>query len=94
MQEEIMHELEKTKIYLGIMTEKVTESVQIGNNLAMKSLKDEAKKRDLIEYYYKLLYIHITPTYSHTQTQMDNRESKKNEEEVEVENRANNPKNA
>lgn len=64
--------------------EKFIQSLQIGYNLAMRSSKEKAKK-NLSKYYYKILNIPITPNYSSTQTQMDNRSSKESEEEGEEE---------
>lgn len=89
-----MCEFEKTKHNLGVVSKHVIESVQIGYNLAMKSFMEEAKNRDFREYYYKILDIRITPTYSPTQTHMDDGETKENEDEGEVRDRANNPRDA
>lgn len=72
-----MHGLEKIKLDLGVMAQQFAESVQIGFNLAMDYFKEQAKKMDLDDYYFKTLYIPITPIYnSPTQTNVGNEEAK------------------
>lgn len=55
---------------LSAVTEKVIETVQIGYNIAMESFKEEAKKKKLGKYYYKILNIPVTPIGSLTHTKM------------------------
>lgn len=66
---------------LDTMAEKLIQSVEIGYYLAMDSFKNEAKKRDFSEYYYKILDTLVTPPYSPAQTQKEgeNEESREGE---------------
>lgn len=70
---------------LCVLVEQLIESIHIGYNVAMNCFKKEAKKSDLGEYYYRILSISVTPTYSPTQTQKDNIQSEKSEEDGEEE---------
>lgn len=66
--EKAMHEFEKLKHGFSVMIEQVIETILIDYNMAMEPFKKQNTKRDLSKYYYKILNIPITPTWSPTQT--------------------------
>lgn len=56
----LVAKLEEAKGELDAIENQLTSSVDIGYRLAMESFKKETKKRDLGEYYYRILDIPIT----------------------------------
>lgn len=60
---------DKAKCELDAVAEQLILSVEIRYGLAMDSLKNEARKRGLSEYYYQILDILVSPQYVPTWSQ-------------------------